>query len=83
MAIDPIDREVARNYDFFQRSLDDLLRDQAGRFALLRAAKVEEFFDSVGEADRAGWACFPDRLYSIQQVNATPIELGVYANGLD
>lgn len=68
--------EIDRNYDFFQRNLRRFLTDHEGQFALLRHREVVGFFDSVGEAYRAGTGRFPDRLFSVQPVSSEPVELG-------
>lgn len=68
--------EIDRNYDFFQRSLARLLPDYEGQFALIHHAELAAFFDTAGEAYRAGLARYPDRLFSIQLVSGEPVELG-------
>lgn len=75
--------EVSRNFDYFQRMLALYLPIHRQQFALLRDAAVIGFFDDVGDADDAGASRFADGLYSIQQVTAEPVELGVYANAVD
>ena len=72
--------EIARNFDYFQRTLATHLRSHAGQFALLRDATIVDYFDWPGDADRAGMTAFADGLYSIQQVTGEPVELGLYAN---
>ena len=72
--------EIGANFDYFQRTLATHLRAHAGQFALLKGRRVYGFFDSVGEADLAGWRQFSDRLYSIQQVTPEPVDLGLYAD---
>lgn len=72
--------EIEANYDFFQRSLGDWLCKHEGQFALLRRRKLVDFFDAAWKADQAGLARFPDGLFSIQQVDDEPVELGIYAN---
>ena len=83
MESDELRREIAHNFDYFQRTLLDHLREHPGKFALLKSARVIGFFDSPGEADRAGWTRYSDGLYSIQQVTPQPVELGCYANAAD
>lgn len=75
--------EIARNFDHFQRTLATFLATQRDRFALMKSGSVVEFFDSAGAADEAGTSRFADRLYSIQQVTAEPVALGLYANAPD
>lgn len=69
-------REIDANYDFFQRNLARFMDQHLGQYALLRHAKVIDFFAQPGEAYRAGLARFPDEIFSIQEVRSEPIELG-------
>lgn len=80
MTQDPLRAEIEANYDFFQRSLGTLLATHHGQYALLKSRSVVGFYDDPFEADVAGERAFPDKLYSIQQVTAEPVELGIYAN---
>jgi hypothetical protein len=73
---DELRAEVDRNYDYFQRRLGGFLADHAGQYALLKSAKIVDFFEGPGAAYRAGLARFPDRIFSIQQVTDQPDELG-------
>jgi hypothetical protein len=70
-------KEIDANYDFFRRNLSRFLKDHRGQFALLRSGKVVEFFDGPGEAYRSGLARFPDELFSIQEVEDRPEEMGL------
>jgi hypothetical protein len=83
LAKDALHIEIERNYDFFQRSLARLLLDHAGEFALIKGKKFVGFYADPFDADIAGTAHFPDKLYSIQQVTDEPVELGIYANAPD
>jgi hypothetical protein len=72
--------EVDANFDFFQRRLSEYLDYEAGKFALLRHRAVVGFYTDPGAADEAGHRKFPDGLYSIQEVTAEPVHLGLYSN---
>lgn len=74
--------EIARNFDYFQRTLAAFLQTQRGRYALLREGAVVAFFDAPGDADLEGAKRFADCLYSIQQVTDEPVNLGLYAHGI-
>lgn len=78
-----LEQEIARNFDYFQRTLSEHLRAHAGRFALIKRQRVHGYFASPGEADREGWSRFGDGIYSIQQITPEPVELGLYANAGD
>lgn len=75
--------EVDQNYDFFQRTLVTLLPDHRGEFALIRNQRIEGFFTAPGEAYRVGLARFPDELFSIQEVEDRPAEMGLISLALD
>lgn len=72
--------EVDRNYDFFQRTLGKYLPRHFGQYALLRHQQVCGFFDDASLAEQEGEK-FVDRLYSIQLVDPSPVNLGAYTNG--
>ena len=69
--------EIDRNYDFLQRNLAKLLTTNCGQYALLKSAKVIEFYDNPGEAYRAGLSLFSDHIFSIQKVTDEPVEMGL------
>jgi hypothetical protein len=75
--------EIDANYDFFQRNLARYLKDRRGQFALLRARSVVDFFDGPGEAYRSGLTRFPDELFSIQEVEDRPAEMGLVSLAFD
>ena len=75
--------EIDLNFDFFRRKLSDLLRENRGKFALLRSCEVIGFFDGPGDAYRAGLSRFPDNLFSIQEVEDRPAEMGMMGLALD
>lgn len=75
--------QVDINYDAFQRMLGSIIADHRGEYALMRDRRIVGYFARPGDADREGHRTFSDRLYSIQQVTEEPVELGMYANGLD
>jgi hypothetical protein len=75
--------EIDRNYDFFQRNLAGFLKDHRGEFALLRHAELVGFFRAPGSAYRAGLDRFEDELFSIQQVDDEPAQLGLISLAVD
>ena len=77
-----IEVEIERNYAAFVDMLDELIRDNEGRYALLRDRHLEGLFDSPGEAARTGFAKFGDQNYSIQLVTNEPVDLGFYSHAL-
>ena len=75
--------EIDQNYDFFQRHLGELLEDHRGEFALLKNKRIVGLHPGPGEAYRAGLAQFPDGLFSIQEVEDRPAEMGLSSLALD
>lgn len=79
----PRQLEIDRNYDFFQRNLSRFLVTHHGKFALLRRGAVVDFFDGPGDAYRVGLARFEDELFSIQEVDDRPAEMGLSSLAFD
>lgn len=75
--------EIDRNYDFFQRNLSRFLERYKGKFALLRRGSVVGFFDGPGDAYRAGLAQFDDEIFSVQEVDDRPAEMGLSSLAFD
>ena len=74
-----IESEIERNYAAFLEMLDELRHRASGKYALFKGAKLKGLFDTPGEAERAAFTRYKDRLYSIQQVNDKPVDLGFYS----
>lgn len=72
--------EIDSNFDAFQRHLNVSLASHRGEFALLRNGQIVEYFDRPGAALVAANQLFPDQLFSIQEVNDEPIDLGVWSH---
>lgn len=75
--------EIDRNYDFFQRNLTQFIEKHRGQYALLRSGGVVAWFDRPGDAFRAGLEEFPDELFSIQEVEDQPAEIGLMSLAID
>ena len=72
--------EIDTNFDALQRQLYASLKSHRGEFALLRHGQIIDFFEYPGAALIAGKQRFPDALFSIQEVNDEPIDLGVWSH---
>jgi hypothetical protein len=75
--------EIDHNYDYFQRCLGDLLMEHRGEFALLRNKQIIGLYPGPGEAYRAGLAQFADEMFSIQEIEDRPAEMGLNSLALD
>jgi hypothetical protein len=78
----PNEFEVKRNYEIFMQKLPELLQTYRGKFALMHAGQTIEFFDTAGDAYRAGSKLYQDRRFSIQQVIDSPVDLGYFSHAL-
>jgi len=77
----PAMEQVRANYAAFQKELPSLLKSHAGKFALMRDGKIVEFFDTARDAYVTGLRIFPeDRLFSLQEVDETPVDLGFFSH---
>lgn len=72
--------EIDSNFNAFQRQLYASLASHRGEFALLRHGHIIDFFEHPGAALIAGKERFPDAIFSIQEVNDEPIDLGVWSH---
>lgn len=80
---DPIRQQVENNYKAFQVQLPSLLSSHRGKFALMRDGQIIEFFDTARDAYVAGQKMFSkDRLFSVQEVIDTPIDLGFFSHAM-
>ncbi len=80
---DPIREQVESNYREFQAQLPSLLSSHRGKFALMRDGQIIEFFDTARDAYVAGQKIFSnDRLFSVQEVIETPVDLGFFSHAL-
>ena len=75
--------QIDLNYDFFQRSLASLLPEHRGEFALIRDREIIGFFAGPGDAYREGLKLFPDELFSVQEVEDRPAEMGLISLAID
>ena len=74
--------EVQRNYEAFVRVLPTILASHAGKFALMHDSKIIEYFDTAGDAYRAGQQLFKDKPFSIQEVTETAADLGFFSHAV-
>ena len=74
--------QIDKNYQAFERVLPELIRTQAGKFALMRDGSIIAFFDTARDALIAGDKLYQDGLFSIQEVIRTPADLGFYSHAM-
>jgi hypothetical protein len=79
MSEDARQREIDRNFDYFQSRIRDLYPAHRGEFVLLRNQEIVGFYGHVEDAARDAGHLFPDSLFSIQVVEPEPVDLGFFS----
>jgi hypothetical protein len=74
--------EVEANYAKFAKLLPKLLESRAGKFAVMRAGEIVDFFDTIGDAARFGSHEYKDRVFSIQEVTDRALCIGYQSNAI-
>lgn len=74
--------EIEANLKAFLEKLPSIPTSNQGKFALLRHGDIQGFYDSAADAVQTGNALFMDKLFSIQQVTLTPVDLGYYSHAV-
>jgi hypothetical protein len=75
-------QEVEKNLAYFLGELPRLSAIHRGKFALLRQQAIVGYYDTVMDALSAGNSLYPDKLFSIQQVNDVASDLGYYSHAM-
>lgn len=71
---------VDENYVAFKHRLPDLMKTDAGRFAVLRDRQVVRMFDGFAEAAEFCRFRFPDGLCSVQEITVNPVDMGYFSH---
>ena len=77
-----IQKAVEENYEAFTKLLPELMKKDAGNYALLRDRDVVELFDSMSDAVKFGNEKYPDGLFSVQHIDATVADLGYFSHAV-
>lgn len=72
-------REVAANFDAFKRLEADLPPERDGQYALMRGGRIIGFHPDAAAAYHAGLDQFEDRIFSLQEVRAEPLDFGWFS----
>jgi hypothetical protein len=75
-------KEIDRNFEFFQQKLPELMTEHRGKFALIRNREIVGFYDTAIDAQTTGEKFFNDGIFSIQQVTDKPIDLGFFSHAV-
>ena len=73
-------QEVDQNYEAFKKKLPDLLKSEAGRFALMHNQKVVACFDTSRDALQAGRKLFEGKPFSVQEITTQAVDLGYFSH---
>jgi hypothetical protein len=79
MSNEAIQKEIDQNLEFFTKKLPDILKDHRNRYVLLHNKSISGIYDTIRDAQTAGDRLYPDKLYSIQQVTDSAINLGYFS----
>ena len=71
--------ETERNFVAFRSMLPSLLEHFKGKFALMHAERVEQYFDNPADAVVEGLKRFGRGEYSVQEVTDSVESLGFYS----
>jgi len=74
--------EVNQNYEAFLKLLPTLLATHRDKYALMKGGKILGFFSTAQDARSAANLSISDKIYSIQLVSNTAINVGYYTNAL-
>ena len=75
-----IQTEIDENLEFFKGKLPELQKDHRNRYALLHGQKIIGIYDTIRDAQTTGNTLYPDKMYSVQKVTDTPMELGFFSH---
>jgi hypothetical protein len=74
--------EIEKNYRAFVAMLPSLLPTNRGKFALMHAGEILEFYDTARDAYLAGQQAYLDGLFSVQEVTSSPVDLGYFSHAV-
>ena len=79
-----IQKEVDDNFDYFNDNLYSILKEYPNKkYALLKNKEVIECFDSLEDTESTANLLFKeDPIYSIQEINPIPLNLGYQSYAL-
>ena len=75
-------KEIDANFEALQKVLPDLLPYEADRWVLMRHGECVDFYNTLRDAETAGRAMYKDRMFSVQQVSDTIVDLGWFSHAV-
>jgi hypothetical protein len=74
--------EIDRNYSAFLEMLPNIIATHREQYALMKDGKIIGFFITSVDARTAAEAFIKDKLYSIQKVTDSAIDLGYFSHAV-
>lgn len=75
--------EIERNYSQFLMLKDTIDKSHENDFVIMKDGRIIQFCQTILEADSKAKELFQDGIYSIQQVNPKPVELGFFSHAIN
>ena len=80
--VNDIQTEVNRNYEEFVKALPEILPAHRDRYALMKDGKILGYYSTAHDARQAAETFIKDRIYSIQKVTDSSIDLGYFSHAV-
>ena len=80
-----LDDEHGRNFEAFTKLIQDdssILEQNKDKYALMRHEKLQGIYTTAFDAMQVGESLYEDKMYSIQQITNTPVDLGYYSHAV-
>ena len=72
--------QVEQNFKAFQELLPDIIKQYAGKTALMVDGEIVDYFDSFADAIRFGNLKYGESKFSVQEVTTEGVDLGELTN---
>ncbi|MEM9423268.1 MAG: DUF5678 domain-containing protein [Spirochaetota bacterium] len=74
-----LQKEIDLNYEFFQKNLEAIMSEYKNKYVLIKNQEFIEYFNDLKSAEERAKELYDDGIYSIQQVDSSVIDLGIYS----
>ncbi len=73
-------KEIENNYAIFKNVLPQIIDNHRGTFALMKDGKIIDYYSTAIDAERAGYGAYKDGMFSVQKVDDSLVNLGVFTD---
>lgn len=73
-------KEIKNNYETFQKVLPQIIDCHRGTFALMKDGEIIDYYSTAIDAERAGYGAYKNGMFSVQKVDDSLINLGVFTD---